>query len=168
MGEEKEQETPKNPEPTSGNKIFDPKCIDKEIEFNTAEVECPELNEFMGVTEGNVIFKVRQYTLDEFLRSKTENDAGTRLSELAVKLNDSLINKDSNSTAKQLIEAYTMEERPLPQTSMNIFLCEKCVVEPKLSHEEVVKLGKFFPTVTAKLSNKILELGDVGAVKKNS
>jgi hypothetical protein len=163
------KETPPEPEiQESGNKIFDPKKFKGNVEFNTTEVVCPELNDLMGITEGNVVFKVRQATLDEYFRSEFENDGSLRISELANKLNDALMSKDNEEISKQLQEAYNKDKSPLPYTSKYLYLCKTCVVEPKIAPEEIVKLSKFYPTVIVKVATAIIKLTESGGVKKNS
>jgi hypothetical protein len=150
------------------NIIFDPSCLRKDsVEYSTSEVECPELNELMGVTEGNVIFKVRQATLDEFYRARS-GDGADQVLVISERLQQAAFNKDSDQIADVLKDLYGLNKELLPETAVQVNLCEMCIVEPKLSRDQVIEISKFYPFVVARIANEILRLTNVGGIKKNS
>lgn len=151
------------------NTIFDPKKLTGKIEYNTSEVECPELNELMGVTKGNVIVKVRQATLNEFLRAQ-KGESVEQVMELATKLQYAAVGKSPEQIADNVSDIFGFGGELLPQTLMQISICESCIIEPKLSRSDIVKISKFYPYVIPKIANVILNLTQVGAggIKKNS
>jgi hypothetical protein len=136
----------------------------KDFDLRTKEIEMPELNQFMGLKEGQVAtMVVRQMTFEEVMKSQQDNfDMVRNLIEGIVEA------ATSKDTVKEEVEDI-LDKSVSPVTRQRMETIERCLVEPKLTYPEVNYLCKMFPTVGTKLYMGIMELTNQGAdLKKNS
>lgn len=133
------------------------------LEQRTAEVEVPELNKIMGLGSTEVaVVKVRQLTLDEVIKFKTET-----LSHIK-NLLDGIVEAsvDASSVASEMKDAL---KRMSPETEIRIDTVSVALIDPKLLRSDIVFLSNMFPLVISRIYNKIVEITNSGAdIKKNS
>jgi len=146
---------------------FDKKALSSrnksKIEERKAEVEVPELNILMGLGDDETaIMIVRQMYFEELI--ETQQNQVDFMRNLVEGVLEAAVSK--NAVEKEVREALSIKS---PQVGEKINVVEKCLVEPKLTRQEIIYIGKMFPTVILRLYNKIMNLTNRGAdLKKNS
>ncbi|KZZ71566.1 hypothetical protein A3765_13910 [Oleiphilus sp. HI0130] len=140
--------------------MFDLKAFRK-AEFTPREVEIdfPALAEFGGK------FKVRGLTATEIAQADEAAQKGKLLSDLVEKL----AGASGKKKAAALLEGVGISDDLPALLAKRIEHVVAGVVEPKLEHADVAKLGDAFPIEFSQLANKILELtgqGQVADVKR--
>ena len=140
-------------------------AIDKargSYEERTGIVEVPELNELMGLEDGQTAtVKIRQLDLNTYMESQQQQvDMFRNLVEGIVEV---AIDREivADHVAQQLGKA-------TPSTKHRIRILQEGVVEPKMKQSDLIFLSKMFPIVVSRLYNQIIELTKQGGVKKNS
>jgi len=133
------------------------------FEKRTGTVELPELNEFMGLKEGEVaVVKVQQIELSDVLKIRGE------AFEQVTNLIDGIVSAAS-SRIKVRSEVRGIMEGIGTETGQMLDTIEAGILEPKLARDQLIYLEKKFPFTITKIYNKIMSLTNLGAtVKKNS
>lgn len=160
MAEEKQQEK------ESKRVVFDKKALlrgKNEFDLGQQEVEVPELNAMMQVAEGETtIMVVRQMTFDE--STKMQSDHFDMMRNLVEGIVEASASKDA--VKKETLDA--LDKQNL-MTRRMIDTVAICLVEPKLTRQEVMYICKMYPTVATRLYGAIINLTNKGAtLKKNS
>jgi asparagine synthetase A len=138
--------------------------VKKDFDLRTQEVELPELNTFMELSDGQIASMiVRQMTFEEVMKSQQDNfDMMRNLIEGIVEASTSKI------AVKEEVEDF-LDKSVSPVTRQRMQTIENCLVDPKLSYTEVNYICKMFPTVGTKLYSVIIDLTNKGAdLKKNT
>ena len=147
------------------NVLFSPKKLNlakKNLELKTAEVELPELNEIMGLGDGETaIMIVRQLEFSELVKVKTS------VMDYARNLVDGIVESVSDKAKVKESVAEIWGEMS-PDTRERLDMVEIALVEPKMSRADIIYLSKMFPVAITKLYTKIVELTSGGATLKKS
>lgn len=144
--------------------LIDPKqLMVAKVERVEEEVEVPELNKLMGLDDGQMaIIKIRQLDLDEHLSCQMDaDDRVTNVVEGAIAAAAS-----RGEFEEELLSIY---KELSPKTQFYIDLCQKGVLEPKLTRNNWVFLCKNYPLIVERIAARIVLLTRGGSdVKKNS
>lgn len=156
---------------TNGQIIFDIKKLKKQsFSKRTTTIEAPELNEVMGVEEGETVaFKVQAGTLDDILKSKTMIDQET--SAVALRILSEARDK-ATKTEKVNMDKISADLEALmglsERTQFEVELVQKCLLEPLMTIGDVRWLSENFPFLITKLSTTIMNLTVQGSVSDGS
>jgi hypothetical protein len=137
--------------------------LKRKYQPRTDVVEVPELNGLMGLEKGqNAIMVVRQLDLSELVRINQEGTDHIR------NLMEGIIEAAaSKAGVKDEIES-AMSSKGV-EWSRRIDMVHACLVDPKLTRAEVIKISELFPSVVLRLFTKIMDITNRGAdIKKNS
>jgi hypothetical protein len=144
--------------------VIDPNQLkDASVEVAEKEIEVPQLNQLMGLGEGEVaIVKIRQLELNEYLRCRSASEDKVRtLIEGVIAAAESV-----GELEEELVAVYKEINQ---QTKYYIDVCTIGVIEPKMLRSKWTFLAKRFPMVVEKIAVEIILLTKGGAsVKKNS
>jgi len=147
--------------------IFDKKALSsankKKLTVRTSEVEVPELNEMMGLKEGEVTtIVVRQMHFDELIEMQQGQFNYMR------NLVEGIVEASASKEAVKE-EATLALDKKNPVTAQRLEIITTCILKPKLSYTDIVYIAKMFPSVPSRLYTIIINLTDKGAdLKKNS
>ena len=146
--------------------LLEKNCFNKRnnYELRTAIVEVPELNDMMDLKEGEVAsIKVKQMDLKAFLSSREEitNQVNNLIEGILEATKES-----SESVKDEILSAW---KKAPPDVKYRISMVHQCIVEPELNESDVIWLSQVFPLVLMRLSNRIVQLTELGGdLKKNS
>jgi hypothetical protein len=137
------------------------------VELRTEIIECPELNEAVGVEEEgkNVAFEVQQCDLSSYLALQAKKDRG--LGTFAAGLVKALKKQNEEEIAEYFSKFLTGGEGMSPQAEFEIDLCQKFVLRPKMKRSDWIWLSEAFPFTVNKIANRIMSLTVQGGIKKN-
>jgi hypothetical protein len=132
-------------------------------EPRTATVEVPELNKLMDLEEGqNAIMVVRQLDLSELVKI---NQDGT---DFIKNLMDGIVEAAASKAGVKDEVEKAMSAKGA-EWSRRIDMVQTCLIEPKLTRGEVIKISELFPSVILRLFTTIMDITNRGAdIKKNS
>lgn len=145
---------------------FDKKALSSanknKIDFRKEEVRVPELNIMMGLKEDEVaVMVVRQMDFNELM--KIQSDQFDFMRNLVEGIVEAAATKEG---VKDEVERAFDSQSAI--SSQRIDTVYACLVEPKLSRQEVVYICKMFPSVGVRLYTAIMNLTNKGAdLKKN-
>lgn len=133
------------------------------VERAEKEIEIPQLNELMGLDDGEVaVVKIRQLDLTEYLSLQRESD--DRLNNLI----DGIVAaaEKMGEIEDEILAAY---KGLSAKGRYYVDCCVKGVVEPALKRPEWMFLARSYPLVVEQIAAQIVLLTRGGAtVKKNS
>lgn len=135
----------------------------RKYEPRTKTVDVPELNNLMGLEEGqNAVVVVRQCDLSELI--KINQEGSDHIRNLLDGILEAAISKsDVTEEMKDALSSKGVE------WNRRIDMVQTCLVEPKLTRAEVIKISELFPAVILRLFTSIMEITNRGAdLKKNS
>ena len=136
------------------------------VKSRTDILECPELNDAVGVEDGkNVTFEVQQCDLSSYLALQAKKDKG--LGVFAAGLVKALKKQDEEEVAEHFGKFLTGGEGMSPQAEFEIDLCLKFVLRPKMKRSDWIWLSEAFPFTVNKIANRIMALTIQGGIKKN-
>jgi len=104
------------------------------------DVEAPELNELLGITEGNAILKVCLASLD--IHTKARHLSSVPMLLLATVI-DKLEKKEEVDV--DIIKEQIYENKFHANTLLELEIFSQCVIEPKFTMKEVVNISEVFP-----------------------
>lgn len=133
------------------------------VEMAEKEIEIPQLNELMGLGDGEIaVVKIRQLDLTEYLSLQKESD------ERLTNLIDGIVAaaEKMGEVEDEILAAYKGLSN---KGRYYVDICVKGVVEPPLKRPEWMFLARSYPLVVEQIAAQIILLTRGGAtVKKNS
>ena len=135
----------------------------RKFQPRTETVEVPELNNLMELEKGqNAVMTVRQCDLSELVSINQEGTDYIR------NLMEGII-EAAASKAGVVDEVMDALSAKSVEWTRRIDMVHACLIEPKLTRAEVIKISELFPSVVLRLFTKIMEITNKGAdIKKNS
>jgi len=130
--------------------------LKKEVDkFNKEEViHVPELNVLFNIPEDECYMRIRGASLEDHLRAIEISKTPYRvLREVLMKAKKGFSLSEIINMGEKVLNPELSE-----QTAFEICMFERCVIEPKLNYQEILKLSTVAPTVVNKVANKAINI----------
>ncbi len=122
------------------------------------KIYAPELSGFLNVSKENCYIKIKGASLEDHIRTREMSGAAMRM---IVELSNAI-------EGKQLIDPEEVKRKYFnpevsEKTTLILHIFHQCVMEPKFSFEEVLKLSELIPEFVDKIAGEALEITSLEA-----
>ena len=134
--------------------------LDKELFTKAAEefvleekIYSPELSEFLNTPKEECYIKIKGASLEDHIRAREMSGASMRM----------LVELSNAIEGKQLIDPQEIKKKYFnpevsEKTALILHIFHRCVMKPKFSFEEVIKLSELIPEFVDRIAGEALEI----------
>jgi len=139
--------------------IVDKEKLLKAVESFELEktIHVPELSSLLNLPEEECYLKVKGASFEDHIRAmELQKQPYRMVRNLVDKLKENPSSQDAVNLGKLFLDPEISE-----QTVFDLTIFQRCVIEPKLTFEEVVELSKVAPEVINRVTSEIIQITSV-------